>query len=75
MLGPDGTSTLICDNFRGGFAAQAFVGVVIGWFPQSAAGYEAHYYMWAVGLLLALEFLALFWYLFVPLASLKDETP
>ena len=57
------------------FAAQAFVGLVIGWFPQSAAGYDPHSYIWAFGLLLALEFLALFWYLFVPLASLKDETP
>jgi hypothetical protein len=50
------------------------VGVVIGWFPQSAAGYDPHSYIWAFGLLLALEFLALFWYLFAPIASLKDET-
>ena len=57
------------------FAAQAFVGVVIGWFPQSAAGYDPNSYIWAFGLLLALEFLALFWYLFAPIASLKDETP
>jgi predicted MFS family arabinose efflux permease len=57
------------------FAAQAFVGVVIGWFPQSAAGYDPYSYIWAFGLLLALEFLALFWYLFAPIASLKDETP
>ena len=57
------------------FAAQAFVGVVIGWFPQSAAGYDPTSYIWAFGLLLALEVLALFWYLFVPLASLKDERP
>lgn len=57
------------------FAAQAFVGVVIGWFPQSAAGYDPQSYTWAFGLLLALELLALFWYLFAPLASLKDETP
>ncbi|MGB9142035.1 MAG: MFS transporter [Aestuariivirga sp.] len=57
------------------FAAQAFVGVVIGWFPQSAAGYDPRSYTWAFGLLLALEILALFWYLFAPLASLKDETP
>ena len=57
------------------FAAQAFVGVVIGWFPQSAAGYDPNSYIWAFGLLLALEFLALFWYLFVPIASLKDEIP
>jgi hypothetical protein len=56
------------------FAAQAFVGVVIGWFPQNAAGYDPHSYIWAFGLLLALEFLALFWYLFAPIASLKDET-
>ena len=57
------------------FAAQAFVGVVIGWFPQSATGYDPNSYIWAFGLLLALEFLALIWYLFAPLASLKDETP
>ena len=57
------------------FAAQAFVGVVIGWFPQSAAGYDPQSYIWAFGLLLALEFLALFWYLFAPIASLKDEIP
>jgi predicted MFS family arabinose efflux permease len=57
------------------FAAQAFVGVVIGWFPQSAAGYDPNSYIWAFGLLLALEFLALFWYLFAPIASLKDDTP
>lgn len=57
------------------FAAQAFVGVVIGWFPQSAAGYDPRSYTWAFGLLLALEFLALFWYLFAPIASLKDEAP
>jgi hypothetical protein len=57
------------------FAAQAFVGVVIGWFPQSAAGYDPNSYIWAFGLLLALEFLALFWYLFAPIASLKDEAP
>jgi predicted MFS family arabinose efflux permease len=57
------------------FAAQAFVGVVIGWFPQSAAGYDPNSYIWAFGLLLALEFLALFWYLFAPIASVKDDTP
>ena len=57
------------------FAAQAFVGVIIGWFPQSAAGYDTHSYIWAFGLLLALELLALIWYLFAPIASLKDETP
>jgi predicted MFS family arabinose efflux permease len=57
------------------FAAQAFVGVVIGWFPQDVAGYDPNSYIWAFGLLLALEFSALFWYLFAPIASLKDTTP
>jgi predicted MFS family arabinose efflux permease len=57
------------------FAAQAFVGVVIGWFPQTAAGYDPQSYIWAFGLLLALELLALIWYLFVPLASLKEPAP
>ncbi len=61
--------------FLAAFAAQAFVGVVIGWFPQSAEGYDPRSYTWAFGLLLALEFLALVWYFFAPIASLKDEAP
>jgi MFS family permease len=50
--------------FLTAFAAQALVGAVIDRFPLTeAGGYDPQGYRWAFGLLLALQILAIAWYL------------
>jgi hypothetical protein len=54
------------------FAAQYGVGIVIGFFPVSDMGYAPEGYSWAFGGALALQFIALAWYLAAPIASSKE---
>jgi hypothetical protein len=49
--------------FVAAFAAQYLVGIIIGLFPQSGAGYSPEAYSWALGLFLAAQILAFLWYL------------
>lgn len=44
------------------FAAQYGVGLVIGFFAPTATGYDPRSYVWAFGICLALQMLALAWY-------------
>lgn len=57
------------------FAAQYLIGVIIGWFPQTAQGYDPRAYIYAFGLFLALQIAGLLWYLTAPKSLLKDHTP
>jgi predicted MFS family arabinose efflux permease len=45
------------------FASQYGMGLIIGLFPETAAGYDPRGYSWAIGLFLALQLLAFAWYL------------
>ncbi|MCA0433589.1 MAG: MFS transporter [Proteobacteria bacterium] len=56
-------STINFAMFVTAFAAQYGVGLVIGLFAPTATGYDPHAYVWAFGLFLALQILALLWYL------------
>jgi predicted MFS family arabinose efflux permease len=67
-------STINFAMFLVAFSAQFIVGVIIGWFAETATGYSPEAYVYAFGLFLALLVAALLWYLFAPIASLKDET-
>jgi len=44
------------------FAAQYLVGLIIGLFPASGAGYSPQGYSWSLGLFLAAQLLAFAWY-------------
>jgi predicted MFS family arabinose efflux permease len=66
-------ATINFSMFLVAFLAQFLVGVIIGFFPATPSGYDPQSYVWAFGLFLALEVLALLWYLFAPTASLKDN--
>ncbi len=55
------------------FAAQALIGLIIGWFPATATGYAAEGYSWAYGLFLALQTAGLLWYLAAPADMFKDH--
>lgn len=52
------------------FATQYGVGLIIGWFPATATGYEPQAYRWAFGFFLILQLAALAWYL---LAGRKEH--
>ena len=56
-------ATINFTMFVAAFAAQYAVGLVIGLFPATAAGYDPRGYSWALGLFLVLQLLAFLWYL------------
>jgi MFS family permease len=58
--------------FAVAFAIQYLVGVIIGFFPQTASGYDPSSYSWAFGIFLALQLLAFAWYLLAPYVGTKD---
>jgi MFS family permease len=45
------------------FAAQYLVGLIIGLFPVTATGYSPEGYSWALGFFLAVQIVAMIWYL------------
>ena len=52
--------------FVAAFAAQGVIGMIIGLFATTATGYAPEAYSWAFGFFLALQVLALAWYLCAP---------
>ena len=54
------------------FAAQYLVGLIIGLFPVTATGYSPEGYSWALGIFLAVQIVAMIWYL---AASPHKEKP
>ncbi len=48
--------------FVAAFAAQYLVGIIIGLFPATAAGYDASAYSWAIGLFLLAQIAGFIWY-------------
>ena len=56
-------STLNFAMFAVAFTAQYAIGLVLDHFPKTAAGYAPQGYAWAFGICLALQLLALLWYL------------
>jgi predicted MFS family arabinose efflux permease len=59
-------ATINFSMFVVAFVAQYAVGVVISFFPPTATGYATAGYAWAFGLFLALQVLAILWYLARP---------
>jgi predicted MFS family arabinose efflux permease len=55
------------------FAAQYVIGIIIGLFEPAGDGYAPEGYAWAFGLFFALQLLALAWYAFAPIGSLRDR--
>jgi predicted MFS family arabinose efflux permease len=55
------------------FAAQYVVGFILGFFPNDRTSYSSQGYATATGIFLILQTLALLWYLFAPIGSIKDE--
>jgi hypothetical protein len=49
--------------FLTAFAVQYAIGLIIDLFPSTAAGYSPQGYRWGIGAFLALQMLALAWYL------------
>ncbi len=78
QIGPDlagrSNATINFTMFLAAFLAQYGVGLVIGWFPATASGYDPRGYSWAIGALLVLQLLAFAWYLLAP-ASIKQVQP
>lgn len=56
-------ATINFTMFIAAFATQYVVGLIIGWFPQTAAGYDPRGYSWAIGFFLMLQVAAFLWYL------------
>jgi len=65
-------ATINFTMFVSAFASQYLVGLIIGLFPTTASGYSPQGYSWAIGLFLAAQVLAYFWYL---AASPHKEQP
>lgn len=57
------------------FAAQALIGVIIGRFPATTAGYDPVGYAWAYGAFLVLQVAAVIWYLATPKKLLEERLP
>ena len=68
-------ATINFSMFVFAFAAQYGIGIIIGLFPAQEQGYSPEAYSWAFGICLALQLLAMAWYLAAPIASLKDQPP
>jgi MFS family permease len=49
--------------FIAAFSSQYLVGFIIGLFPATKTGYSPQGYSWAIGIFLAAQLLAFFWYL------------
>jgi predicted MFS family arabinose efflux permease len=60
-------ATINFSMFIAAFATQWLVGVIIGWFPPTATGYDPAGYAWAIGLFLVLQLLAFLWYVAAPI--------
>jgi predicted MFS family arabinose efflux permease len=56
-------ATINFTMFAAAFASQYIVGLVIGLFPVTAAGYDPRGYSWAIGFFLVLQLAAFVWYL------------
>ena len=56
-------ATINFSMFVAAFASQYIVGLIIGLFPQTEAGYDPRGYSWAIGIFLVLQIAAFFWYL------------
>jgi len=54
------------------FASQYLVGLIIGFFPVTVEGYDPRGYSWAIGFFLALQLLAMAWYLLTVRRADKD---
>lgn len=54
------------------FATQYGIGGIIGLFAPTATGYAPQSYAWAFGLCLALQLVALAWYLAAPIGQVKE---
>lgn len=55
-------ATINFTMFVAAFSAQYVVGLIIGLFPQTTAGYDPRGYSWAIGTFLVLQLLAFVWY-------------
>ncbi len=66
-VGPDvagrSNATINFTMFIAAFATQYVMGLIIGWFPATATGYDPRGYSWAIGFFLALQLAAFLWYL------------
>lgn len=67
-------ATINFTMFIAAFLSQYVVGLVIGWFPATATGYDPRGYSWAIGLFLVLQLAAFAWYLLAP-KSFKQTVP
>jgi predicted MFS family arabinose efflux permease len=56
-------ATINFTMFVAAFASQYIVGLIIGLFPQTEAGYDPRGYSWAIGIFLVLQIAAFIWYL------------
>jgi predicted MFS family arabinose efflux permease len=55
------------------FFSQYAVGLVIGWFPATATGYDPRGYSWAIGLFLLAQIAAFVWYIVGTIPAHKDH--
>jgi predicted MFS family arabinose efflux permease len=58
--------------FAAAFAVQYLIGVIIGFFPPTAAGYDPSSYSWAFGTFLVLQLMAFAWYLLAPYLGVRN---
>jgi MFS family permease len=65
-------ATINFSIFAVAFAVQYFIGVIIGFFPPIASGYDPASYSWAFGTFLVLQLLAFAWYFLAPHLSPSD---
>lgn len=56
-------ATINFTMFVAAFATQYVMGLIIGWFPATATGYDPHSYSWAIGFFLMLQLSGFVWYL------------
>ncbi|MGQ0485654.1 MAG: MFS transporter [Hyphomicrobiales bacterium] len=60
--------------FAAAFCSQYAAGLIIGLFPNTAAGYDPRGYSWAIGFFLVLQLLAFAWYLLAPAQAAEEAS-
>jgi hypothetical protein len=60
--------------FIAAFCSQYAVGLIIGLFPHTAAGYDPRGYSWAIGIFLVLQLVAFAWYLLAPARAAEEAS-
>ena len=66
-------ATINFTMFVAAFLSQYLVGLVIGWFPATASGYDPRGYSWAIGFFLLLQLAAFAWYLLAPRLRVQND--